>query len=177
MRIFRQISATALLIGLLWTSQAPAALHLELTQGMNAAIPIAITPFANQTNNVPGNTTISQVISNDLQNSGEFNVQSNPKNANDLVVGQVRQTGTNQYAVSFQLTNLYAPANTAKNAQNNNALLSLSFTSNQAGLRGLAHHISDLIYQKLTGTRGVFQRKLLTCWHNITVKIKPIISW
>src|SRR3990167_2921281 len=137
---------------------AHAALHLELTQGMNAAIPIVITPFANQTNNVPGNTTLSQVISNDLQNSGQFSVTTSQKSANDLVTGQVRQIGPSRYQVSFQLVNL-VPANTT-DATNTTTLLNLSFTANQAGLRGLGHHISDLIYQKLTGVRGVFSTKI-----------------
>lgn len=137
-------------------SAASAAVHLELTQGMNAAIPITITPFVNQTNNVPGNTTISQVISNDLQISGAFQVQGNQKNANDVVTGQVTQTGPAQYQVSFQLTNLM----TSATAGNTTVLLTQSFTASQAGLRSLAHHISDLIYQKLTGVRGVFNTKI-----------------
>lgn len=135
-------------------SAATAAVHLELTQGMNAAIPIVISPFAGQTNNVPGNTTLSQVISNDLGNSGQFRVLSNQKEANDVVTGQVTQTGSNQFRVSFQLASLLAQ-NSA-----NNVLLTQTFTSDQAGLRSLAHHISDMIYQKLTGVRGIFNTKI-----------------
>lgn len=148
-----------LVIGFSFLTAAQAALHLELTQGMNAAIPIVIVPFVNQSNNVPGNTTLSQVISSDLQNSGQFTVTTSQKSANDLVTGQVRQIGSNRYEVSFQLVNLYAQAN-ATAANNSATLLNLSFTANQAGLRGLAHHISDLIYQKLTGVRGVFSTKI-----------------
>lgn len=150
-----------------------AALRLELTQGVNAATPIEIVPFANQTNNVPGNTTLTQVISNDLQNSGEFRVsnpgvldaaptqasQINPsywqkKNVNDIVVGQVQQVGSHRYKITFQLVNLYAPANTS------NVLINQTFTAYQTGLRPLAHHIADMIYQKITGVRGVFNTKI-----------------
>jgi TolB protein len=139
--------------GIFFLSASQAALHLELTQGMNSAIPIAIAPFANQTNNVPGNTTVSQVISNDLQNSGQFNVTTSSKNASDSVTGQVKQIGAGRYEVSFQLTDASAKPGSAP-------LLSQSFTSNQAGLRGLSHHISNLIYQKLTGVRGIFTTKI-----------------
>lgn len=158
-------------------SSAQAALQLELTQGVNAAIPIAIVPFGNQTNNVPGNTTLTQVISNDLQNSGQFRV-SNPsfllqqptqlsavnasywskQGLSDLVIGQVRQVSAGRFEVSFQLVNVNAPASAANT--NGAVLLNQSFTANQAGLRDLAHHISDLIYQKLTGVRGIFSTKI-----------------
>ena len=144
-------------IGFAFVSVSSAAVHLELTQGMNAAIPIVITPFTNQTNNVPGNTTISQVISNDLQSSGEFRVLRNQNSASDVVTGQITQTGVNQFQVSFQLNNLLAQNN---NANSGNILLNQTFTAGQGGLRSLAHHISDLIYQKLTGVRGVFNTKI-----------------
>lgn len=152
------IKKTALLVaGLSFLTAAHAALHLELTQGMSAAIPISIAPFTNQTNNVPGNTTLSQVISNDLQNSGSFSVVSpGQKGVSDQVTGQVKQIGSGRYEVSFQLANASASSAGAAPAP----LLNLSFTANQPGLRGLAHHISDLIYQKLTGVRGIFSTKI-----------------
>lgn len=171
MRLFSK-----LLIGsLFFQTVAQAEIHLELTQGMNAAIPVAIIPFANQTNNVPGHTTVSQVIANDLQNSGEFSVKTpsllaqlptqvsqinaaywQKQGENDVVIGQVKSIGSGKYAVSFQLVNVYAPVT----VQNNNVLLNDTFTVNQAGLRGLAHHISNLIYQKLIGVRGIFNTKI-----------------
>ncbi|OGT44613.1 MAG: Tol-Pal system beta propeller repeat protein TolB [Gammaproteobacteria bacterium RIFCSPHIGHO2_12_FULL_38_11] len=176
MRFCRKIQLW-LIAGLFFQLPAQAALQLELTQGMNAAIPIVIVPFANQTSNVSGNTTLSQVISNDLQNSGEFNVKApgmlaslpvqvsqinttywQKQGANDIVIGQVHPLSAGKYEVLFQLVNLYAPVN----PQNPNAavLLNQGFTVNQAGMRGLAHHISDMIYQKLTGVRGIFSTKI-----------------
>lgn len=149
-------------------------LHLELTQGVNKTIPIAVMPFQNQTSDVPGNTTLSQVISNDLQTSGEFAIksvgedsQASPVSAeaaqqwqkagvNDVVIGQVHQTGPSQYAVSFQLIDTISGNAEAPGIP----LLKQSFTTNQAGLRKLAHHISDLIYEKLTGTPGIFSTKI-----------------
>ncbi|OGT32888.1 MAG: Tol-Pal system beta propeller repeat protein TolB [Gammaproteobacteria bacterium RIFCSPHIGHO2_02_FULL_39_13] len=159
--------------GFLILSSAQAAVHLVLTQGINAATPIAIIPFANQSNNVPGNTTLSQVISNDLQNSGEFRVLTpgvllqqptqlaqidqkywQKQGVNDVMIGQVQQVGSNRYQVSFQLVNLYA--STAANT----VLLNQTFTAYQPSLRQLAHHIADMIYQKITGVRGIFSTKI-----------------
>jgi TolB protein len=172
MRVFRSITFVT---GLIFFSYAHAALHLELTQGVNGALPIAIVPFANQTDSVPGNTTLSQVISNDLQNSGEFSVKTGgmlsqqptslaaiqpaywqKQGINDVVVGQVQQTGGDRFLVSFQL----ADVNALGANKNSAALLSQTFSTNRNGLRQLAHHISDMIYQKLTGVRGVFSTKI-----------------
>jgi len=161
------------LMAWLFVFPAYSAIHLELTQGINAAIPIAIIPFENQTNDVPNNTTLTTIIQNDLQNSGEFRLISpdtlsnipttvsaidshywKQQGANDIVIGQVNKTGSDRYQISFQLINLYAQAN------NTTALLNERFTAKKIGLRALAHHISDLIYQKLTGVRGVFSTKI-----------------
>lgn len=155
-------------LGLLFFISAKAALNLELTQGVNAALPIIIVPFADEQKNVPGDTTITAVMTNDLQNSGQFRVikpgflASKPstlaeidfekwkkQGANDIVIGQVKPTG-NAFQVSFQLISVYSKQ----------VLLNQSFTSNEAGLRGLAHHLSDMIYQKLTGVPGVFSTKI-----------------
>ena len=43
----------------------------------------------------------------------------------------------------------------------NNLLLSESFNVNSQELRNLAHHISNLIYQKLTGITGIFSTKII----------------
>ncbi len=157
---------------------ANAALNLELTQGINAAIPIAIVPFAGESNApVPGNTQLTTVIRTDLQNSGQFQVKSpglltdtpsdvsqvNVANwrkqaVNDLIIGKVADLGGGRFQVSVDLIDLYKatpgqPANSA-------VLMHQVFTTTQAGLRKLAHHISDLIYQQITGVRGVFSTKI-----------------
>lgn len=165
-----------------------AALNLELTQGVNAALPIAIVPFTNQQNNVPGNTTLTAVIKNDLQNSGQFRViapglmsglmHSKPvtlrnmnqvywqkKGANDVLIGSVKSSLGGQYQVSFQLVSIYSGGQAKANIKTSvipagSVLLNQTFTTSQAGLRNLAHHISNLVYQKLTGVRGIFATKI-----------------
>ena len=173
MRIIRLFS---IITGFVFLTNAQAALHLELTQGMNAALPIAVIPFANQTSNVPGNTTVSQVISNDLQNSGEFNVKTGnfliqqptqlsainlpywqKQGMSDIVIGQVQSSGGGRYTVSFQLVDVN---NQASGNGAVSPLLQQTFSVNQGGLRQLSHHISDLIYEKLTGSRGIFETKI-----------------
>ena len=136
------------------------ALDLELTQGINSALPIAINSF--------GSDIISQdiahVIDNDLTLSGQFKIVSGPKSPNaqssvsslrqlgadSVVTGRVNRIG-NRYEVSFTLTDAVAQGS---------VLLTKSYLINTNELRALAHHISDEIYQKLTGERGIFSTRI-----------------
>lgn len=157
-------------IGILFSASASAILDLELTEGISSAIPIAVTAFSNDSAaNVPGNQSLSQIISNDLNNSGQFRVKNSADNSganfnlnywrgqavNDVVMGKVNALAGGKYQVQFQLLSVY---NT--NAATNNVLVSQSYTTTQAGLRNLAHHISDVVYEKLTGIPGVFNTKI-----------------
>lgn len=155
-----------------------AALDLELTQGVTAAIPIAILPFTGPKILAPGDQSVTEVITNDLQNSGQFRVLGNDKQAqassqspekvdyaywrkqgvNDLIVGAIRPLAGNRYQIAFTLIGVFNSA--ADNKSANNVLLSQSFEVSASGLRDLSHHISDLIYQKLTGVRGIFSTKI-----------------
>ncbi len=144
-----------------------AILSMELTQGVAGAIPIAIVPFAPSDSQNVGN-----IVANDLQNSGRFkvygkkslnNFPSMPRDiatdyfrrlgTDNVVVGQVRQIG-DRYQVNFQLVDILR-SNDAKNV-----VLSRTYTVSANELRSVAHHISDLIYQQLTGVRGIFSTKL-----------------
>lgn len=163
---------------------AYAVLDLQLTQGVKGAIPIAIVPFAGQPADGQAPDNVSNVINTDLQNSGRFNLMNTsdmkqtPHSAdqvdfsywqqqklNNVVVGSVDTVGGGQYKVQFQLLSAMAgKAGSGKNSSapdwKNSVLLSQSFTVDGSQLRGLAHHISDLIYQNLTGDRGVFSTKI-----------------
>jgi len=68
---------------------------------------------------------------------------------NYLVIGQVIDAG-GQYNVQFQLLDTY------KSGQ----LLGYRMVSSSADLRRTAHHISDLIFEKLTGKKGVFSGRI-----------------
>lgn len=161
-------------------SSAHAALDLELTQGMAGAIPIAVAPFAGQENTLQDPNNIASVIAADLSHSGRFKVpdinglqQAPHDNQNvdfnywqgqgmqDLVVGKVTPVGGDRYQVNFQLINVFA-GKTRQTNENFQApvLLSQQFTVGKNNLRSLAHHISDLVYQQLTGDRGIFSTKI-----------------
>ena len=155
-----------------WLLTSHAALDLILTKGMRHAMPIAIVPLANEQNNLAaGQQSLSAIINNDLQNSGQFiartipALSSIPSNisqvniaywrrlrANNIVVGRIDHINNHRYQVRFQLINLYD--------HKNPVVLSQSLMTSKAGLRRVAHHISNQIFEKLTNIRGVFNTKI-----------------
>jgi TolB protein len=165
-----KISKALLILLIAFMSPAQAALDLELTKGVNAAIPIAIAPFASPELRVPGNQAFSEVISNDLKNSGQFRVKTgsqDPHNTqqvdfdywrnqgvSNLVVGSIQSTGANRYKIHFELIDIYSGSKVSNSA--GSVLLQNEVDVSEADSRKLAHHISDLIYEKLTGVKGIF---------------------
>jgi TolB protein len=138
---------------------AQALLDLQLTQGMRAAIPIAVVSFRDDAQALaPGDATVTQIIQEDLQNSGEFAVKKFPNDAgdwraqgvNDVVKGSVTSMGGDRYQVSFQLAGVY----------NQGSLASQSFVVPKSALRRVAHHISDIVFEKLIGVRGIFNTRV-----------------
>lgn len=132
------------------------ALEITITQGNEAALPIAVVPF-------PG----SGIVANDLRLSGEFSPLSEGKmlsrpthmdlvNYTDwrllevptLLVGRV-VNGARGKQLEVQLINVYQQQ----------LLAHYRFSVGNASakrMRKIAHTISDLVYKKLTGLPGVF---------------------
>lgn len=168
----RKISSVLFFITtLLFSYSAQAMLSMELTRGQSGAIPIAVATFATPEGST--STDVSDVISHDLQNSGRFKVTSgsalseSPSDAaqvssdyfrrlgtDNVVVGKVQAIGGGRYEVSFQLVDMFKGAGSA------GVVLSKKYTVSSNELRAVAHHISDLVYQHITGVRGIFSTKL-----------------
>ncbi|MDD1622935.1 MAG: Tol-Pal system beta propeller repeat protein TolB [Methylococcaceae bacterium] len=141
-------------------------LTIEITKGSQTAVPIAIVPFAQQGS--IGNVKISDVVSSDLGGSGFFKTlaeddmltkPSEPERINFkdwqvlgqdyMVIGQVVGNG-GSYNIQFHLFNV----------QNGQLLMGYKLTVGGNELRRAAHHISDLIYEKLTGRKGAFNTRI-----------------
>lgn len=155
---------------MVWSSGASAILSMELTQGVAGAIPIAVVPFAHSDQSPQD---VSSVVGADLQNSGRFKVfgkgalKEFPVDAvsvspdyfrklgtDNVVVGKVESLGGDRYQVSFELLDIYH----GKGAEN--VVLKKSYTVSGRELRAVSHHISDLVYQAITGVRGVFSTRI-----------------
>ncbi len=144
------------------------ALRIEITQGVSGALPIAVVPFAYDGSGSPP-LDASAVLGADLARSGRFKLfpeadmaerPSDSANVNfqnwrafgvdNLVIGRVRETGPDQFALQFQLFDVYR----------GQQLLGFSIPTSRAGLRRAAHMAADMVYEKLTGERGAFATRI-----------------
>ena len=147
-------------------SPAQAHLSIEITGGGGNQIPIAILPFACESQLQPG---VTDVIEADLARSGRFRTlhtgpQNPPPNeasnvdfagwrgrtADALVVGGVYPAAGGRYEVRFRLYDVPKQA----------SLGGLSFTITREQARATAHRIADFVYEKLTGDKGVFATRI-----------------
>ncbi|MEE9492284.1 MAG: Tol-Pal system beta propeller repeat protein TolB [Gammaproteobacteria bacterium] len=149
-----------------WSVSASAALTIEITQGLEGATPIAVVPFSG-TGNEPEN--VAEIIAADLRSSGRFapvsqdNMISRPVipeqvrfpewrtlGVEDLVIGTVESAGGDRYNIKFFMFDVYQ----------SKKLLGFSVPTSRSSMRFDAHRISDLIYEKLTGTPGAFATRI-----------------
>lgn len=168
-RLISELWVLALL--LLFSVPASAVLTIQITQGVEGAQPIAAVPFATDKLQTPLPYDLVSIINNDLARSGRFS----PMPVNDvkkigsphdggtvkfgdwrlvnmdfLLVGRVRQTGAINYEVQFQLFDVF------KGEQ----LTGISYPFVANDTRRMAHRISDIVYEKLTGQRGAFDTRI-----------------
>jgi TolB protein len=163
----RILFKSVLLINLLalYAPISKAELTIEITKGVETAIPIAIVPFGGQR---VEKSSLASIVQADLKRSGLFkplaerDLLSRPTEAAQvkfrnwralgqeyLLIGKVNKVGA-QHQIQFQLFDVY------KGEQ----LLGYRLNVSANELRRTAHHISDLVYEKLTGKKGIFSTRL-----------------
>jgi TolB protein len=160
--VFRSL---VLLLALVCFS-AQAQLSIDIVGGGANQIPIGVLHFAGE--QVLGQN-ISDIVEADLQRSGRFrtlfaaNVDPPPaelaqvnfddwksRSADALVIGSVVRLADGRFEARFRLIDV------PKQAQ----IAGLAFTLTAQQVRATAHRIADLIYEKLTGDRGVFSTRI-----------------
>ncbi len=160
-----------LLAGLLWIMPvlANAALTIEITGGVEGALPIAVVPFDTSRLSSKLPVDIAGIVASDLNRSGVLKsmertrLPANPHYSNQvqyarwrtagqdyLVVGRVLEKSPGLYNIEFQLLDVL------KQKQ----LLGRSMPAKKRNLRSRAHQISDFIYEQITGTRGAFNTRI-----------------
>lgn len=151
----------------IWTN-AQAALTIEITQGMEGALPVAIVPFDWEGPLPEAPVDMAGVITSDLYRSGRFaplpekdflarpheGSQINFTNwrildVDNLVVGRLRTVG-DEYVVQFQLFDVFRTTQ----------VTGYSIRTNAQNLRHTAHQISDIIYEALIGEPGAFATRI-----------------
>jgi len=172
-----------LILGLvILSSPVRAALDIVITEGIDAARPIAVIPFVWQGTG-PAPQQISDVVMSDLTRSGTFKAldelslpqrsistisQFQAKNwanvgAEAVVMGSIKPYGTDKYLVSFDLVDLVkAQMQSGTGPQSTQEFLidSRETVISSAQFRQYGHRISDIIYEKLTGIRGAFLTRI-----------------
>ena len=145
---------------------ARAQLTIEIVGGAGTAIPIAIVPFGGEAAFPLG---VSGIVGADLQRSGMFRlvntdgITPRPVRAEDIqadvwkgrgadavVVGSMQPLQDGRVEVRFALMDVVK----------RNLLTAMTYTVTPAQFRATAHKIADVIYEKLTGDRGVFSTRI-----------------
>jgi TolB protein len=146
--------------------QARAQLIIDVTTSAGRQIPVALLPFAKE-DAAPQNVT--PVVANNLARTGLFRISNTagvsklpttPSEINfldwssrgqeALVIGTIDPLPDGRYNVSFRLFDV------ARQLQ----IAGMSYTVSATQLRATAHKISDEIYEKLLGEKGVFSTKI-----------------
>lgn len=151
-------------IALLLAIPAQGQLTIEIIGGGATQMPIAVVPFVGEADFPLG---ITGVVGADLQRSGLFKLidsgaarPANPRDvrypefrsrgAEAVVVGSMTPTGPGQVNVRFFLLD----------AVKQTQLTAFSYNVAPAQFRTVAHKIADVIYEALTGDKGVFSTRI-----------------
>jgi len=156
-----------LLLGLLVSLPAAGQVRIEIVGGEEAAVPIAVVPFAVEGDD-PG-VPIDHIVRDNLYRSGLFspldpdNHLGSPSRFEDvrfrnwralgsdtLVVGRIEGLDNGNYSVRYELLDVYAGTR----------ITGQRFNVTPAGLRNVAHTISDQVFEAITGRPGGFNTRV-----------------
>lgn len=152
---------------LLLASQANALIEIEITEGVESTIPIAVVPFSWQgSGDAP--IDVAQIVSDDLHRSGYFD----PFNREDLIalpaggavpnyanwrisgadfllIGAMRESGAG-YDVDFQLFDVIQQK----------IMSAFTFKVTDQTLRSASHQIADEVFEAVLGLPGAFNTQI-----------------
>ena len=145
---------------------ARAQLNIDITTSGGRQVPIAVLPMSGESG-LP--QSVSDVVGSDLSRTGLFRLVSGAgvtplptepsevnfadwgaRSAEALVIGKIDPAADGRLEVRFRLFDV----------QKQSQLASYSYLVAPAQLRATAHRIADVIYEKLTGDKGVFSTKI-----------------
>jgi TolB protein len=149
---------------------APAQVNITITEGSEAALPIAVVPFQPAKGSSSPGEDLAGIIRADLARSGMFDSLP-PENyvampgrgsevqfsnwralgADHLLVGEVNQDESGKYRIRVELFDVYGAE----------SLASKQYTAGPDALRSAAHIISNMIFQELVGRKGGFDSELV----------------
>lgn len=162
--LYTGITALALMVSV----GAKAEINVEIIGGGGNRHPIAVVPFKDET--VRMQDALTPIIRNDLLISGAFsmvdtstvaNVPFEPGDINyplwqatpaqSLAIGKVESAGGDNQRISFRLMDVAGKK----------PLTSGQFTVTKDKGRAVAHTIANMIYEAITGQKGIFNTRIV----------------
>jgi TolB protein len=162
----RLLTAPLLLLAL--AGPARADLTIEITQGVDDPLPIAVVPFG-WDDVVPPPEDVGDIVRFDLARSGQFamtrpdDMLSLPSRERDLYFRDWRIQGV-EYVLIGRLERqgeTFVARYGLYDVVREERVLDGALTGSRARLRDMAHSISDEVYEQLTGLPGAFSTRIL----------------
>tara|TARA_R110002049_G_scaffold15822_1_gene64131 strand:- start:21038 stop:22327 length:1290 start_codon:yes stop_codon:yes gene_type:complete len=163
----KRIPVLILLLTTIFSSHAYALLEIEITQGVEAAMPVAITPVSGD---MPIEATLLEsVVFSDLHRSGYFSIIDKKNYPQQTVkLDEVDYNRWRNVGIEALLTMTATSAGDGKvrvqfelyDLVRKSRVLGHSVTTKKNQLRKVAHKISDLVFEKLTGIKGAFSTRI-----------------
>lgn len=162
------VLALCALFGPLASPAQDGELTIRIEQGIATALPIAVVPFAT-VGEPAGIPDVAAIVRADLARSGQFaamepgDMPSQPASfaavnfkdwrvlgMENLVIGKVLSAPGGGYVVEFRLVDVYR----------GKQLLGYRIPTSAANLRLTAHHVADMIYERLLNQKGAFATRI-----------------
>jgi TolB protein len=169
MRYLAHVCAFLALLLAAGSARAEGGLTIDIVNGNPAALPITVVPLTYQGSGLPPDTDLAQVISGDFNRCGQFralprqDVVEQPTKGSEIqfatwrqlkqdfiVVGHIQDGDAGAYRIEFELHDV------AKQSR----LLGVALNARPGDLRGAAHQIADLVYEKILGVPGAFWTRM-----------------
>ncbi len=162
------MSAAVAVLICLFAMPAQSELRIEISEGVDKAVPIAVVPFGwDQADSPP--VDVSKVVADDLQRSGRFapipvsDMLQRPSQGADVdfedwrilgvevvVIGRLIPAGGDRYTIQFQVFDVLR----------GQQLLGYRQPARASNMRAMSHRVADLIYEELTGIPGIFSTRI-----------------
>jgi TolB protein len=163
-------TASLLVFALLFAAPAAAELRIEIVDGVEGAMPIAVAPFEWNSDMPEPEAGVADIVSADLHRSGLFDPMDEAEmvdrpseptevrfgtwrllKVDHLVIGSVRETNDGMgYEIEYHLLDVHS----------GRILLSQALTVGLGDLRFGAHRVADAVYEALLGVPGAFATRI-----------------
>jgi len=154
---------------LLLSSPAWPQLRIEIREGVDKAVPIAVVPFGWDGSGDAPDPDVAELVAADLARSGRFapiasgDMLERPTAGRDvdfddwrilnvdyLVVGRLMTAADGALTIQFQVLDVLR----------GKQLLGYRQPATRRNLRAVSHRVADLVYEELTGIPGVFSTRI-----------------